>query len=261
MGLTMILSRTAIAAALLARGLASAADPVAPPVHDCRWRVQPVVVDGRVDEAEWRGAQWVDGFWGLDAASAERTRTRAALLWDDAGLWFAAVMQDTDLYAVVTQHDGNTWDDDVFELFLKPPGGFADLRRTGRPYYEFEVNARNTTFDLLFEGNGERKRDFLAGLAREAFQWKTAVQVAGTLNDGAAGDSAWSVEGFLPWSDFAPTGGRPHTGAAWTGIFARYDFPSSGKGPRISASAPMTAEQGFHDPARWMTIRFVAAVP
>lgn len=250
--------RTAIAATLLVPVLACTAEPAA---HDCRWRTQPVTLDGTPDEAAWLAAQWVDAFWGLDAANADRTRTRAALLWDDAGLWFAGIMQDADLYARVARHDGNTWDDDVFELFLKPPGGFADPQRAGKPYYEFEVNALNTGFDLLFDGSGNRKRDFLAGIAREAFRWRTAVHLTGTLNDGPAGDARWSVEGFIPWSDFAPTGGRPGAGAAWSGIFARYDFPSSGKDPRISASAPMTAADGFHDPSRWSTIRFVAAAP
>ncbi len=228
-------------------------------VHDCRWRNDPIVIDGKPDDAAWRGAHWVNAFWILGSEKADTTHTNAALLWDEQGLYFAGVMQDTDLYAVVTKHDGNTWDDDVFELFLKPPGGFTDPLRKGKPYYEFEINTLNTTFDLLFDGTGDQKRDFIAGIGREKFTWKTAVHLTGTLNDGAAGDGSWSVEGFLPWSDFAPTGGRPSAGAVWTGIFARYDFPSSGKDPVISASVPMTADKGFHEPTRWMAIRFVAA--
>lgn len=229
-----------------------------PQAHVCRWRKQPITIDGIPTEAAWEGAMWVDAFWNLGAGAPDGTHCTAALLWDDQGLYFAGVMQDADLYATVTKHDGNTWDDDVFELFVMPPKGFADPQRTGKPYYEFEINALNTTFDLLFDGTGDQKRDFIAGIAREQFQWKTAVQLTGTLGDGPAGDAQWTVEGFLPWSDFAPTGGRPKAGDIWSGIFARYDFPSSGKDPRISASAPMTTDKGFHDPSRWATIRFIA---
>lgn len=245
-----------VGAAVVGCSPSSAADET--PTHDCRWRNQPIVIDGHADEAAWLGAQWVDALWDLDAGKPDTTRTKAALLWDDQGLWFAGVLQDADLYARVTRHDGNTWDDDVFELFFMPPEGFADRTRTGRPYYEFEINARGTRFDLLFDGTGDQRRDFLAGIARDVFQWKAVVQLNGTLDDGPVGDVSWSVEGFFPWSDFAPTGGRPAAGDSWSGIFARYDFPSSGKDPRISASAPMTMAKGFHDPARWMTIRFVA---
>lgn len=252
-------SRTASTLLTSVLGLATTltGEDAIPPVHDCRWRSEPIVIDGKTADAAWRGAQWVDAFWGLAADKADTTSAKAALLWDEQGLYFAGVMQDADLYAVVTKHDGNTWDDDVFELFLKPPGGFADQQRMGKPYYEFEINALNTTFDLLFDGTGDQKRDFIAGIGREQFQWKTAVHLTGTINDGADRDTAWSVEGFIPWSDFAPTGGRPNANDMWTGIFARYDFPASGKDPKISASAPMTADKGFHDPARWMVIRFV----
>lgn len=246
---------TRVGCVVMTSAVLSAADA---PSHDCRWRSEPIVIDGKPDDVAWRVAQWVDAFWGLGAVKPDATRTKAALLWDDQGLYFAGVMQDTDLFAIVTKHDGNTWDDDVFELFLKPPADFADPQRMGKPYYEFEINALNTTFDLLFDGTGDQKQDFISGIGRERFQWKTAIHLTGTLNDGPAGDGSWSVEGFLPWSDFAPTGGRPAAGTTWTGIFARYDFPSSGKEPKITASAPMTADRGFHDPARWMTIRFVA---
>jgi hypothetical protein len=244
-----------VGAAVMTCSLSCAADKAL--VHDCHWCNDPIVIDGKIDEAAWHAAQWVDAFWELGAEKSDATRTKAALLWNGQGLYFAGVMQDGDLYARVTKHDGNTWDDDVFELFFMPPKGFADPARVGRPYYEFEINALNTTFDLLFDGTGDQKRDFLTGIAREAFTWKTAVHLTGTLDDGPAGDSRWTVEGFIPWSDFAPTGGRPAAGDRWSGILARYDFPSSGKAPRISASAPMTVEKGFHDPARWATIRFV----
>lgn len=232
-------------------------EPTERPIQSCRWRSESIAIDGKPDDVGWRDAQWVNIFWNLGADQADTTHTKAALLWDDQGLYFASILQDTDLYAVVTEHDGNTWDDDVFELFFMPPKGFADPARVGRPYYEFEINALNTTFDLLSDGTGDQKRDFLTGIAREAFTWETAVHLTGTLDDGRAGDSRWTVEGFIPWSDFAPTGGRPAAGDTWSGILARYDFPSSGKGPRISASSPMTVERGFHDPARWATIRFV----
>ena len=59
-------------------------------------------------------------------------------------------MQDTDLYADVTEHNGPTWQNDVFELFFKP----AD-EKPG--YYEFEVNPANTTMELFIPLRGQRR--------------------------------------------------------------------------------------------------------
>jgi len=42
-----------------------------------------------------------------------------------------------ELFADIKEHDGNTWHNDVFELFFKPAEG-----KNG--YYEFQVNAANT---------------------------------------------------------------------------------------------------------------------
>ncbi len=244
-----------LAGLLLAPAMACAEDS-APPVNECRWREKPIVIDGKPDEAAWQDAQWNSIFWDLGAGAPDPTQSKVALTWDDDGLYFAGVMQDRDLYARVTKHDGNTWDDDVFELFLMPGNVFVEAKKADKPYYEFEINPLNTTFDLLFDHTGDQKRDFLAGISRDVFQWKTAVQVMGTLNDGPAGDTSWSVEGFIPWSDLTKTGGKPLLGDTWRGLVARYDFPSSGKDPRISASAPMTKEKGFHDPGRWAHVYF-----
>ena len=63
--------------------------------------------------------------------------TKARLLWDREYLYFAAEMDDSDLYADVKDRDGMTWNNDVFELFFKP----ADDKPG---YYELQVNAAGT---------------------------------------------------------------------------------------------------------------------
>ena len=68
---------------------------------------------------------------------AAKTATRARLLWDADALYFFADMDDGDLFADITEHDGHTWNNDVFEIFLKPA-----LDKQG--YYEFQVNAAGT---------------------------------------------------------------------------------------------------------------------
>ena len=62
-------------------------------------------------------------------------------------LYFFAEMDDADLFADIKEHDGKTWDNDVFELFFKP----ADDKPG---YYEFQVNAANTQFDMFMPSAG-----------------------------------------------------------------------------------------------------------
>jgi hypothetical protein len=82
------------------------------------------------------------------AGKPTTTATRARLLWDRENLYFLAEMQDADIYAEVQEHDGRTWQDDVFELFFKPaedkPG-----------YYEFQVNAAGTMLDMFLPQRGD----------------------------------------------------------------------------------------------------------
>ena len=84
-----------------------------------------------------------------------------------------AELEDFDLFADVTEHDGETWQNDVFELFFKPHD-----ERTG--YYEFQVNAANTTLDVYMParspGGYQRYK------SAHPFRMKTAVVQRGTLN-------------------------------------------------------------------------------
>jgi hypothetical protein len=117
----------------------------APKEWQCRWAESPITVDGRPDEEAWKRAQVIDRFtlpWLGDRERRARTATRARLLWDREYLYFYADMEDTDLYADEKEHDAQTWDNDVFELFFKPaedkPG-----------YYEFQVNAAGTLMSMF----------------------------------------------------------------------------------------------------------------
>lgn len=54
------------------------------------------------------------------------------MLWNDEYLYFAAMMEDPDVLATVTERDGPIYDDNDFEIFM-------DINSDGRWYYEFEI--------------------------------------------------------------------------------------------------------------------------
>jgi glucose/arabinose dehydrogenase len=226
------------------------ADP--PTTFECRWTEGPITIDGKADEEAWKHAQTIDHFylpWLGDQARAARTKTKAKLLWDREYLYFFAEMEDADLYADVTEHDGQTWDNDVFELFFKP----ADDKPG---YYEFQVNAAGTLMDMFLpqRGAGGYKR-----FARDGdFHVEAKVHLRGTLNKWQDRDEGWSVEGRIPWTDFLRSGGRPERGEKWKFALCRYDYSVDFEGPELSTCAPLkTKTPDFHHHEDYATLQFV----
>jgi len=217
---------------------------------ECRWAATPITIDGRADEPAWQAAQVLDRFglpWLKEDKRPPRTATEARLLWDRENLYFHAEMEDSDLYADVTEHDGQTWDNDVFELFFKPsddnPG-----------YYEFQVNAAGTQMDMFLPRRGAG--GFGRFKAAHDFHIESQVVRRGTLNDWKDEDDGWSVEGRIPWSDFAPSGGGPTLGDRWTFALCRYDYSVAFEGPDLSTTAPLS-RLSFHQYEDYAPLRFV----
>ena len=225
--------------------------PVPPPAAvECRFAEGEITIDGVADEPAWKNAVVIDNFylpWLKDKARPSRTKTQARLLWDREYLYFYAEMEDTDLYASVTEHDGPTWNDDVFELFFKPA---AD--KPG--YYEFEVNAANTVLDMFLPrrnaGGYERFKN------ERAFSLQTAVKLRGTLNKWTDKDEGWSVEGRIPWRDFIPTGGRPAENETWSFALCRADVSVDADGVEYSSNAPLK-EFNFHRFEDYVPLKFI----
>lgn len=226
----------------------SAAPSAAP--YDCRFTEHSITIDGRLDEPAWQDAAVINRFslpWLAPDDPPATKATRARLLWDREHLYVAADMDDGDLYANVREHDGPTWNNDVFEVFLKPA-----VENPG--YYEFHVTPNNTQFDLFLPRRGHVER-FRRG--RE-FHITSAVAVRGTLDRWDDRDDGWTVEMRIPWSDLMPTGGRPEPGAEWRFALCRYDFDVGSEKPELSTSAPLGSlpHPDFHHFEDYAPIRF-----
>ena len=215
-----------------------AADPKMP-IFECRWTDSPITIDGKADEEAWKDAEVIDHFYlpwlGKDARKS-RTATKARLLWDREFLYFTAEMEDHDLFADITEHDGKLWDNDVFELFFKP----ADNKEG---YYEFQVNAAGAILDVFFPARG--KGDFYKLKSAEDFHIEAKVKLDGTLNNFEDQDRGWTVEGKIPWKDFLKSGGRPIPDEKWKFALCRYDYSMEFDEPELSTCAPLS-KRNFH---------------
>ena len=180
-----------------------------------------VVVDGQLTEVTWQSASWSEPFVDIlgDRGAQPQWTTRVALAWDDQALYIAARLEEPHLWATITQHDAVIFQDNDFEVFLDPDG---DTHR----YYELEINALGTVWDLFLD------RPYRDG-GRALDEWdidglRSAVALSGTLNDPADVDSGWTVELALPWIGLRQPGGpverRPEDGDNWRVNFSRVEW-------------------------------------
>jgi glucose/arabinose dehydrogenase/mono/diheme cytochrome c family protein len=213
---------------------------------ECRWTDVPPVIDGRADEPAWQRAALIGNFalpW-LAGAPRAREGTQVRLLWDRTALYFHAELDDADVTAEVREHDGPLWENDVFELFLKPSPDHPG-------YFEFEVNPFGAILDAFFP-DAESRKD-RGQLRRGEFHVEAKVIIHGTLNDSSDRDRGWSVEGRIPWSDFNVAGGRPAPGETWTVNLCRIN--GRGRAAELSTAAPL-AQPSFHRTAEYVPLRF-----
>jgi len=180
----------------------------------------PIDIDGKMDEENWHYPPWTPPFMDIVSESMPKPRfqTRVKMLWDDEYLYIAAEVEEPDLCATLTQRDAVIFHDNDFEVFIDPDGDTHN-------YYELEINALNTVWDL-FLLKPYRDGDKVALNSWDIQGLRTAVQLNGTLNDPSDKDVGWTVEMALPWkvlgefADFVP----PREGEIWRMNFSRVEW-------------------------------------
>ena len=212
----------------------------------CRWAEEPPVLDGKLDDRCWQRAAVIDRFASFWASPPKRrSGTFGYLVWDDDALYYAGSMMDAELRSFGTKRNDHLWNGDVFELFLKPS--------ESRPeYYEFQANPRGVIFEAPFPKRGH---DFGGFAKAPVLGSKAAVALKGTLDQPGDRDEGWSVEGRIPWSAFAPSGGKPKPGDDWHFAICRYDYGKEGTDPVTMSSAPLS-KSSFHRYEDYGTLRF-----
>ncbi|NIA14263.1 MAG: hypothetical protein GWP08_09285 [Nitrospiraceae bacterium] len=205
----------------------------------------PIEIDGVLDEDDWKRAAPLKM---VTRWNKTRTKYRGVVyvLWDEEYAYFACDFEDSDLYAEVEEHDGKTWNDDAFEVFLQPEPGETD-------YFEIHVTARGTTMDLKVPA--ARDQEFEDQVKWESGM-KGAVELDGTLNKLRDRDVGWTAEMRIPWAAFAETARPPKAGDAWRFAACRYDYTAHGESPIYHATARFK-ELSFHRTQEYDWLRFV----
>lgn len=221
---------------------------------------QPVTIDGRID-SQWDLAPWTAEFQDIEGNKKPkpRFRTRARMLWDENYFYIAAELSEPHVWGTLTKHDSVIFQDNDFELFVDP-------NSDSHEYFEFEMNALNTTWDLFlpkpYKDRGSADNNWeIPGL-------RTAVHVNGTLNNPADTDAGWTLEIAIPWKSFGAAAHMPlppRPGDTWRVNFSRVEWQHeviNGKYRRV----PKTKEDNWvwspqgkvnmHLPEHWGYVQF-----
>lgn len=164
-----------------------------PPVYVCRRTNKPFTLDGNINKEFWADVPYTDDFLDIEGSHmpVPRYRTRAKMQWDDENIYFAALLEGDEIWGYQTERDCVIFHDNDFEIFIDPD---SDTQQ----YYEFEMNAKNTVWDLLLTKAYRDLGKPVNGYDMHGLQ--TAVYIDGKLNSPDAVNKSWSVEVVIPFA-------------------------------------------------------------
>ncbi|MCX6225785.1 MAG: carbohydrate-binding family 9-like protein [Bacteroidia bacterium] len=187
-----------------------------------------IVVDGNLNKDVWLNAAWSKRFVDMVTGDPGMYNTQTAILWNETHLYIAVRAEEPFVDAKQTERDSIVFLENDLEVFID--GGDC--------YYELEVNAANTVYEVFFiwkdaythgskfdiplfdvhyrqaytfGGDYDRSgASFWKGTHPRGIRWaftnfdmpdlQTAVQVDGTINDNRDIDKGWSLEIAIPWN-------------------------------------------------------------
>ncbi len=181
--------------------------------------ISEINIDGKPDETSWQKAEWSEYFQDIegDLKPAPKYQTRFKMLWDNQNLYILAELEEPHIWAYYNIQDQIVFHENDFEIFIDPT-------RDTHNYYEFEINAQNTLFDLYmpkpYRNGGQAEIDW------NIKNFKSAIFVDGTLNNPNDVDKRWLVEVSIPlksltnYKEYV----MPEDGSYWKFNFSRVQW-------------------------------------
>ncbi|MDO8951315.1 MAG: carbohydrate-binding family 9-like protein, partial [Draconibacterium sp.] len=103
-----------------------------------------IIIDGKADDPAWNHAEWTEEFIDIEGTEKPKPKykTRIKMLWDERYLYILAELEEPHVWAYYEKHDLIVFEENDFEVFIDPDGDSHN-------YFEIEINAQNTIFDLF----------------------------------------------------------------------------------------------------------------
>lgn len=190
-----------------------------PKSYVCYRTSEPLNIDGMPAEQAWSKAEWTDLFIDIEGETKSKPaqNTRVKMLWDNDYLYILAELEEENIWAYLEKHDEVVYYDNDFEIFIDPDND-------AKNYFEYEVNAKGTVFDLFLPHPYRHSSYALHNWDFKGI--KQAIKIDGTLNDGSDKDSKWSIELAIPFTDlsFGLDSGKPNVDSPWRINFSRVEW-------------------------------------
>jgi len=191
-----------------------------PKTYACQKSGEVLIIDGIANEAAWQEALWTDDFVDIegDKKPLPEFRTRIKMLWDVNALYIFAELEEPHIWGTLSERDQIIFYDNDFEVFIDPDGD-------NHNYFELEVNALSTAFDLYMNMPYNSGGKPLIGWDISGLE--CAVHIDGTINDPSDSDQNWTVEMAIPWKSmiiFSPAKRPPSQGEVWRINFSRVQW-------------------------------------
>jgi hypothetical protein len=188
--------------------------------YTARRASSPIVIDGRLDEADWGAAERSPRF-------AEEPFVEATLKERDAPIY-----KNNDVELFIAGRDA------YYEFEINAFGTIYEVFFIWEREFESSGYARRPEFDRTRQGvrpfNGVGFKQHPRGPRIGYWNWdmpglETAVHIDGTINDNKDRDRGWTAELRIPWRSLEPLAmpdGRalpPRNGDEWRMDFSRFN--------------------------------------
>lgn len=154
---------------------------------------EKIVIDGEELDQAWNKVSWTEPFIDIEGERKPTYKTQVKMLWDDTYFYVLAKMEEPHVWANLTKRDTIIFFNNDFEVFIDPDGDTHN-------YYELEMNALNTAWDLFLSKPYRHENVVLNDW--NITNLKSAVKVNGTLNNPNDIDVGWVLEMAIPWAAY-----------------------------------------------------------
>jgi len=165
--------------------------PIIPKKYIAYNTTKTIVIDGNDIDDSWQRIAWSIPFTDIEGVKKPKYKTQVKMLWDNTYFYILAKLEEPHVWANISQRDAVIFHNNDFEVFIVPTGDTHN-------YYELEINALNTPWDL-FISKPYRENNIVIN------DWnitslKSAVKIDGTLNNPNDIDQGWMIEMAIPWA-------------------------------------------------------------
>ena len=222
-----------------------------------------IVIDGDESDASWAKAEWSDTFIDIEGVVKPKFATKVKMLWDETNFYILAKLEEPHVWANIKKRDTIIFYNNDFEVFIDPDGDAFN-------YYELEINALNTAWDLFLNKPYREKNVVLNDWDITGLQ--SAVKVHGTLNNPNDTDEGWVLEIAIPWAAYQKSYGEDNVPEDnfWRVNFSRvnwqhnisngnYERKKDASGKFLPEYNWVWSPQGvinMHEPEKWGYVYF-----